>query len=384
MNENAAVVAVAQISVNGDVLKWARNERGFDRRSAARLLGIPEVELEAYEGGYKKPLVTLLRRMADKYEIAYVSLFLPEPPAPLPKIHDFRTLTAGVASSITHETAVAIQDVRDALERFAEMRAEDETAVSLPRLEMIRPKESPEDLAARMRRRFGVRIEDQQGWSLSFARDEWRRRIEAVGVFVYLKPMNLNDCRGFSMIHEGLAAICINDREESAGAETFTLWHEFCHLLRRQGGISDENRYNPVERYCNLFAASFLIPKTKLREILNSPTKPTVYGDSKVKQLANRFKVSNRAMALRLESTGLAPRGFYSARTAAWDVPKVRPKATAIKGPTAVQRAARVFGRHHTKTVLRAYKSGLLTGADAHHMLDVPIPAFGRLGLVVE
>lgn len=375
---------VAEISVNPDVLKWARNERGLDRATAARLLTIPELELAALESGHKKPRVSLLHKMADKYEINYVSLFLPSPPPPVTKLHDFRTHSGGSAT-LTSETAVAIQDVRDALETFAEMRADDERAVPLPRLETLRPKESPEDLAARMRRRFAVSIEDQQGWSLSFARDEWRRRIEALGVFVYLKPMNLDDCRGFSMIHEGLAAICVNDREENAGAECFTLWHEFCHLLRRQTGISDENRYNRVERYCNLFAASFLIPKTKLREILKSPTKPIDYSDKRVKQLANIFKVSNRAMALRLEYTGLAPNGFYSKRTAAWDVPKIRTflPNQKMKGPSAVSKAARRFGRHHTSTVLRGYESGLLSGSDAHAMLEVPIPSFKRLGLVV-
>ena len=154
-------------------------------------------------------------------------------------------------------------------------------------------------------------------------------------------------------------------------------------MLIRQTGLSDENKYNRVERYCNLFAASFLIPKTKLREMLNSPTKPNEYSDATVKKLANSFKVSNRAMALRLEYTGLAPRGFYSKRTAAWDFPK--PRTGPIKsGVNVVGRAVRIFGGHHTRTVLRAHRSGLLTGADAHHMLDVPIQSFGRLRLAVE
>lgn len=388
MYESPTVITVAEINVNGDVLKWARTEREHDRTAAADLLGIPEQELAEHESGTKKPTVSVLRHMAAKYEINFVSLLLPAPPAPVPRLHDFRTLAQGVASALTHETAVAIQDVRDALEAFAELREADPLAVPLPRLDTVRPRESPEDLAARQRKRFAVTIEDQQRWwTHSFARDEWRRKIEALGVFVYLKPMDLNDCRGFSMMHEGLAAICINDCEETAGAETFTLWHEYCHLLRRAAGISDENRYNPTERYCNLFAASFLIPKTKLREILNSPTKPANYPDTVVRRLANCFKVSNRAMALRLEYTGLAPRGFYSARTAAWDKPKPprQPRPTImVKGPTAVGRAARVLGGHHTRTVLKAYKSGLLTGADAHYMLDVPIPSFGRLGAVVE
>jgi transcriptional regulator with XRE-family HTH domain len=255
--------SVPEISVNGDVLKWAREERGLSRAVAADLLEISHSELTAYEEGRKKPLVGMLRLMSARYQINFVSLLLPQPPPPQPQLQDFRTHPGRSPRALTMETLIAIQDVhvRDALATFAEVRADDPSSVPLPKLDQMRERETPEELAARQRRRFGVGIKRQQEWpSLAFARNEWRRRIEAQGIFVYLKPMNLEDCRGFSIIHEGLAAICVNDREESPGAETFTLLHEFCHLLRRQTGISDENRRNAVEKYCNQFAASFFNP----------------------------------------------------------------------------------------------------------------------------
>jgi len=380
---------VPVISVNPDVLKWAREERGLSRAEAALRLGIPDAELAAYESGKKKPLVGTLRHISARYQINFVSLLLPERPPPQPKLQDFRTHPGRLRRRpLTLETLVAIQDVRDALATFAELRADDPALVPLPKLDTMLPRESPEDLAARQRRSFKVSIRDQQDWrSEASARDEWRRHIEAQGIFVYLKRMDPKDCRGFSIMHEGLAAICVNDREESPGAETFTLLHEYAHLLRRQTGISDENRRNAVEQYCNQFAASFLIPRVPLRAALNSPDKAADYPDSEIKRLAGLFNVSPTAMALRLEHAGLAPKGFFAKHTGAWAASRAkaaqRPAQQMMGGPTAVARAARVLGRHHTRTVLQAYERGALNASDAHGMLDVPIASFQALGMAV-
>jgi Zn-dependent peptidase ImmA (M78 family)/DNA-binding XRE family transcriptional regulator len=381
--------SVPKISVNPDVLKWAREERGLTRADAADRLGIPDAELAAYESGHRKPLVGMLRFISSRYQINFVSLLLPERPPPQPKLHDFRTHPGRGERPLTMETLVAIQDVRDALRIFAELRADDQSLVPLPNLDKMQPREAPELLAARQRTRFGVGIKSQQEWrSEAAARDEWRRRIEAQGIFVYIKRMDIKDCRGFSIIHEGLAAICVNDREDSPGAETFTLFHEYAHLLRRQTGISDENRRNSIERYCNRFAASFLVPLVPLRAALNSPSKPADYPDDEIRRLARLFNVSATAMALRLEHSGLAPRGFFTSHTAAWAASYAkaaqRPTRPMLGGPTTVERAARILGRHHTRTILRAYEHGALNAADAHNMLDVPVASFQTLGSVFE
>lgn len=380
-----ATITLPKITVNPDVLKWARVERGLSLADGAKKIGISEIELAEYESPRPSVQVDLgiLRRMSDGYGINRVSLFLPQPPPPLKKLHDFRTAVKR-RSALHQETLLAIQDVRDSLDAFAELRDLDPKAVDTPQLDKVLRDESAEALAKRQRRRFGVSVKEQFSWhSPAYARDQWRRRIEEFGVFVYLKPMDKGDCRGFSLFHDGLAAICVNDREESPGAEAFTLLHEFCHLLLRNTGISDENQVNRIERYCNRFAASFLIPIVDLRDQLKSPTEAYDYPDKKIHSLANKFKVSDRAMALRLEETRLAPKGYYNAHPGAWDLPKVRVRQ--IKGgATAVQKAAKALGRRHTKTVLRAYGKGALSAPEAHALLDVPRKSFRLLEMAVE
>ena len=56
-------------------------------------------------------------------------------------------------------------------------------------------------------------------------------------------------------------AIIIDQNEKNVGARNFTLFHELCHLLVRQAGISNFSPRNAVEAFCNKFAASFLMPK---------------------------------------------------------------------------------------------------------------------------
>ena len=110
-------------------------------------------------------------------------------------------------------------------------------------------------------------------------------------------PMPPDELSGFSVFRDGMAAICINDREPTEGAKIFTLLHEYSHLLLRRTGISDENNDNEVERFCNEFAASFLIPRQPLVDATGDVEIPHEFSDSDVKNLARKFRVSNRAIA---------------------------------------------------------------------------------------
>jgi len=60
-----------------------------------------------------------------------------------------------------------------------------------------------------------------------------------------------------------------NDRESTEGAKIFTFLHEYCHLLLRRTGISDEQNGNRIEKFCNQFAASCLIPQAQLAAVVN-------------------------------------------------------------------------------------------------------------------
>jgi Zn-dependent peptidase ImmA (M78 family) len=371
---------MAEVPINGAVLVWARNIRGLSIEKAADLLGLTAADLRGYESGARKPLIGFLRQVAAKYQVNFASLLMPEP-LPIPKLPtDHRTRVDAKPLSIG--TLVAIEEIREALDAFEDIADEDARLLPKLRIGSATIEENPEDVAARERKRFTVSIEDQRGWpSLTNARNRWRRLIEKQGVFTYMIAMPPKELSGFSLLRENLAAICVNDSEASEGAKIFTLFHEYCHLLLRQAGISDESDSNRVEKFCNQFAASFLIPKTALAEAVAGFTTPHEFSDSEVERLAVRFRVSNRAIALRLERTGFTPHGFYGRRTAPWDIPAATEPQPIPRGQpiSYIKIRLKRIGRLHANTVLHAVDSRAINSIDAASLIGLKSSSFGKL-----
>ncbi len=98
--------------------------------------------------------------------------------------------------------------------------------------------------------------------------------------------------------------------KSSTSAKTFTLAHELAHLVLGETGVDDatfETRVPAtdaapgIERWCNEFAAEFLVP---LADLSNS--KPGASGDrqSDANVLARRFKVSTLVVLRRMWDAG--------------------------------------------------------------------------------
>jgi Zn-dependent peptidase ImmA (M78 family) len=380
---------VAEIPVNPDVLKWARSVRGLSVDAAAERLGIPASELRSYEDGAQRPTLSILREMSSKYRLNYAALFMPEPidDAQTRPIKDFRLHGGSFgARAVSLETHVAIHEITGTLENLADLKAEAPNLFGKETIDTVEHGEQPEALASRQRTRFKVQASEQlEQWkSDAMARERWRAEIERRGVFVYFMPLG-DECSGLSIKHEGLFAICVNDKTTNNGSRIFTLFHEYCHILRRQTGISDENFGNPVERFCNKFASAFLIPKSSLANIIGDPNEPRVFSISDVSRYAKRFKVSWTAMGLRLETLGYAERGLYDKIDAIVKAQsKEQPKRPIKVKIDPVQTQARRLGRRHTTITLAALDRGVINAADARGMLGVEPARFPALRAAVE
>jgi len=367
-----------EVPVNGKVLQWARAIRGLSLNDAADLLDIAPAELRDYESGAQKPMVGLLRLMSSKYQVNFTSLLMPEP-LPIEKPPADHRTRAG-AKPLTIGTLLAIEEVTEALDAFDDIASELPQVVPTLRIGEARLEEDPEDVAARERRKFAVSIDEQRQWrSLARARIEWRKRVERRGIFTYMLPMPEDELSGFSLLRNSLGAICINDNEITDGAKIFTLFHEYCHLLLRQTGISDENDANRIERYCNQFAAGFLIPKNPLLGSVGNISLPYEFSDADVKKLSEEFRVSNRAMALRLEDLEFAPKGFYRRRTGPWDLPHPSKLLTEDAQPDYIKMRLRKIGNLHAETILDAVARNAINSFDASELLGVKYSSFGKL-----
>ena len=113
------------------------------------------------------------------------------------------------------------------------------------------------------------------------------------------------------------------DSNDDYRARIFTLLHEYAHLLLRTSGISDQNRHVPIQRWCNQFAANFLMPADEfLKQYALEFPGGGPPSDHQVTIMAARFKASKSATAIRFEELNLAPRGFYDGLSALWGAPK--------------------------------------------------------------
>jgi Zn-dependent peptidase ImmA (M78 family)/transcriptional regulator with XRE-family HTH domain len=301
---------VTVMPVNPDLLVWAREHRGLSLIDAAKLTGIEGPELDRIERGAPVNL-TNFRKISTKYRIPGATLLRRTRPNVPPMPRDFRTFE-GRRPVIGFETRLAIDYARTIEQNILEL-VESGFGPDTPVLPRISLTEEPAEAGERERERMGVTVASQLGWRVSDAFSIWRALIERKGCYVLFQNFDVEQCRGFTLYDNlNTPIIMISKKEELDPARTFTLIHEYAHLLLREPGISDQNRNNPVEAYCNKFSAAFLIPRSALRAVLPQwPNSPVDWALGDIRDLAAKLKVSHQTLALRLEELGLAPDGFF-------------------------------------------------------------------------
>ena len=202
--------------------------------------------------------------------------------------------------------------------------------------------------------------------------------VERAGIFVQimdLGPQNL--CRGFALYDErGIPAVVINGDDGEGPARTFTLFHEYAHILLRKPGISDQNRSDAAEKWCNSFTAHFLMPEERFKvdAVAIDPTKN--WSDTAIRKIADDYHVSMSAVALHLEETGMAPRGFYERKLEEWRKRDPR-KPFAIMDYA--ERQVHRLGVRHVGIVMDAVDRRDMNRLEAYELMDVDPKHFADL-----
>jgi Zn-dependent peptidase ImmA (M78 family) len=290
--------------------RWAREYRGVSDADAAKALGnsIERLHLLETQGG---PITAgELQKLAKKYRLPEATLAMPEPPPVPPAPEDFRTLE-GRDPTLSIKTREAISTAQERqLQLFELQEVLDET----PREELARYASSDNASVAAHTERGLLKFTFARQRELSDAHDiftDLRERVEQKSVSVYALQFPLNDCRGFSLLSTQIGpTVVISTKETEWSARNFTLMHEYAHLLLRRPGISDERGGNRIERWCNLFAAAFLMPEDIIAQLFDASISDPDYDTVRLR--AASLGVSRQALALRLEELRLAPKGYYN------------------------------------------------------------------------
>lgn len=368
------------IPVNNDVLVWAREFRALSQLEAAERLNISVEDLKAMEKGEKLPSLSTFEDMATKYRLPQATLFMQSPPSVPGLPDDYRTIE-GVAPKHSFEFSVAFSAV-NGFRRVLDILSSEDEEFNRADYETYNMGMDPELIATKERERLGLIPENPLNWSSGTAFNKWRSIIEAYGIPVFFQKFPLDDCRGFTLTrNHSTPVIVINKSEPFVVARTFTLLHEYCHLLINRAGLSDLDDRNEVEAFCNKFAAAILMPKETLRLLMKSwPNAPVDWDDSRIKYWAGRLKVSRVALAIRLEDLGLAPAGFSKKYT--WHSGYTPAKKSDGGNPVAAKLSE--LGGSYTSAIFNAYKRGVISQPNAEEFLSIDNKHFDKVAAYLE
>jgi len=367
-------IASQEISVAPSVLKWARETIGKSIEDVAKRLDLSETVVEKWERGEKRPTLKQLRGLSTFYKRSLAVFFLASPPQEAPPPIDFRTLPKTVRKPFSEKTLLAMrrarrlqslaEDMNKALERKFRVEIGQATL-----------SDDPQTLASRTRKRLKVLLEAQFTWKDEAAAfTEWKRRVEESGALVFELSFPIQEGRAFSFAEADLPAIVLNSNDVII-ARTFSLFHEYGHLLLGQSGICDLSEEGKVvEQFCNRFAGELLVPKQALLDhpLVKISRAVTAWSEEDLQQIARQFKVSREVILRRLLVVGRTTERFYQQKRDEWEH-KLKEQHKRPKGGRRVpaKQCVRQNGISFTSLVLESARLEKITYRDVSDYLSV-------------
>lgn len=297
--------SLKEVKASPHVLRELREMSGYSEEEVARKLKTSPEKVRAVEKGEKYFTLNQIKKLADIYKRP-LAAFFSDSIRRLPDIVDFRSKKE---CRLTPDVYLAKRRAVYLADKMMEFVGEKSSIPEIP------PNLSPERLAMWLREE--LRIESPpsgKGISPSPARilDYYKRSFEeSMGILIIEYPMKSEDVRAFC-INSDISVIVLKESEAPQG-KLFSLAHEVCHLLKGTSSICSidlEREGGKEERFCNKFAAEFLVPASELRELLRN-LRGNYTSRELIKMLTKKYGVSRQAMAIRLMNLGFIERAEY-------------------------------------------------------------------------
>lgn len=298
--------------ITPSVLAWALRQDGRSADEIAETLKVEPSTLAGWISAEARPSVGQVSELARALHRPRAFFFLPAPPAGSAMPSGFRRPPGGGDKTVG---AGALLEVRRAkrLQQAVVWATRDDSPPNVP---LATQTHAPTQVAARVRDWLGV-LPDEL-WSNDYAAlRRWRTAIEDVGILVFALQLGKDEVRGFASWDERAPMIVLNTSQIGPAARSFTLGHELAHLVLRQATACLEPADLVIdtaqERWCEEFSAALLMPTQQALELVTTVgVQPGTGGIDAVRAVMNRFRVSARAAALRLQELGYAKPGLYA------------------------------------------------------------------------
>lgn len=368
-----------EVPITPEVLRWAIDESGYSDEQIAEALGVGTDDVRLWTTGDARPGLTQFKRLATKLHRQRALFLLPKPPQHSPLQVQFRSLSGESPRPLNPKERQYLRRARRQQEMLGWLSDELHDVPHLPRFAVS---DDAEKSGVEIRALLKVDVETQLRWpSASQAFDHWRTAVERLGANVFLYALGKESCNGFSLWHELAPLIAVSSawREE---ARIFTLFHELGHLITRSNSACIERRVtgrpkDPVERWCELFAASVLLPRAAVERFLGADAKSRVTDLGVASALATRGRVSLRAATIRLIELGLADWELYD------QIPALADKKPEGGGGGGGRNRLMIredeFGARGTRLFVEGVQKEVISRSQAVSYLDIPDGAFDQL-----
>ena len=341
-----------KIHLKPEVLKTLRENAGYDIKTLAKKSGISEEKIERVERGEDDFTIKQIKKLAKIYRVPLAAFFSDKVPH-LPSLPDYRV---NREKNISPTVNLAIRRAKYLSDMVHEISGKRTTIPDFPK--NLSPKELADRLRDYLKPEAPIRVPPSK------ILDYYKKLIEGrLNILVIEYPLKADDVRAF-VIKDHISVIVLNESDE-ATVKLFSLFHELGHLLRDETGLcsitmeEDED----VERYCNRFAAEFLMPEDEFRKWIQEYGKD----DNSLRKLQRVFGVSIHAMKIRMLNLGLISRKEYE---------EFKKKFKEFEKPTGGHKNwEKTFknraGNLAIEEVKKAYKRGDLSLHESREILDM-------------
>ncbi len=283
-----------QCPVTPSVLAWARETSGYEEAIVADKFSAKKVTpntIRQWESGESQPTYSQLEKLANLYKRPIALFFFPAPPEEEPIENDLRALPQHIAQDTPPHIRYLVRKAKARQIGLSELHSGNPIQTPITASHAT-ASESPKSLAARIRKRVGISIDEQRKWGdAATAFKRWRAALEGLGVWVFKEAFNDDAYCGFCVYDEAFPVIYVNNSQPDQ-RQIFTLFHELGHLLTGKAGVDFRNTtdwsgsYQAEEVFCNSFAGNFLVPDDELKDYAHLPD------DADIENLAKTYNVS--------------------------------------------------------------------------------------------
>lgn len=370
-------------------MKWARESAGFSPEEAAKKIGRPVNDINAWETGRQKPTIPQARNASRVYKRPLAVFFLPQPPKDFSTLRDFRRLPSDYPREFSTNLRFLIRQTHDRQEWLREYLHE-EGFSPLKYIGSGSISENSNILAGKIRNALGITYDDIRGCnSRSEALNVWIDASEKLGICVFqsgnmqYEKIDIEEARGFALADQYAPFIFLNAQDAKV-AQIFTLAHEITHLWINESGISnlfEKGRAlagaDEIEVFCNYVAAEVILPQKDFSELWHNMDESDPLED-RIESGSRKFKVSKTVIARKLLTLENISQRQYLELAGQfyqeWLEHKERQINVSSKGgPHPCLMKVINNGRHFSRVVLGAYQGGRLSGRDTSNILGIKL-----------